>query len=120
MGVWPLEAIDWVSAVAMSERSALTAAELMTVLGTKGGWASENSPLPFLGILVSYWVAALTLAAARPIVAAMRWLVVFLVIWANAEWHLTPNTYLAGLIGLGLAWLLAPLAGAFSQRPRDS
>lgn len=49
MGVVPLEAIDPVSAVAMSERSALTAADEITVPGMNGASGSVYTPVLLRG-----------------------------------------------------------------------
>ena len=35
--------------------------------------------------------------------------IIFAVVASNIHWHWTPNGYLAGLIGVGLAWLLTRL-----------
>ncbi|MGY4160482.1 hypothetical protein ACVINW_006324 [Bradyrhizobium sp. USDA 4461] len=36
-------------------------------------------------------------------------LVIFAVLASNVHWHWTPNGYLAGMIGVGLAWLLTQI-----------
>ena len=33
--------------------------------------------------------------------------IIFAIVASNIKWHWTPNGYLAGLIGVGLAWLLS-------------
>jgi hypothetical protein len=39
-------------------------------------------------------------------------LIIFAVVASNIHWHWTPNGYLAGLIGVGLAWGLTRLLSA--------
>ena len=39
----------------------------------------------------------------------LQGLIIYAVIASNLHWHWTPNGYLAGLIGVGLAWGLTRL-----------
>jgi hypothetical protein len=45
--------------------------------------------------------------------------IIFAVIASNLFWHWTPNGYLAGLIGVGLAWVLKRLLSARWRRGND-
>jgi hypothetical protein len=45
--------------------------------------------------------------------------IIFAVIASNLFWHWTPNGYLAGLIGVGLAWVLTRLLSARWRRGND-
>jgi hypothetical protein len=45
--------------------------------------------------------------------------IIFAVIASNLFWHWTPNGYLAGLIGVGLAWVLTRPLSARWRRGND-
>jgi hypothetical protein len=45
--------------------------------------------------------------------------IIFAVIASNLFWHWTPNGYLAGLVGVGLAWVLTRLLSARWRRGND-
>ena len=45
--------------------------------------------------------------------------IIFAVVTSNIHWHWTPNGYLAGLIGVGLAYGVTALLSALHLKHRD-
>ena len=106
--VWPSAASESVSPAAMSERSALTAADSMVVPGTNAASARLKLPLPLRGMVAPvHWLFFLVVLYRGHVWKLLQGGLIGSIIWSNAAWHWTPNNYLAVLLGVFAARVLS-------------